>query len=276
VRQPADVEEVRKFLKEKNSPMEIIAKIETRESIHCLEDIVKVSDGIMVARGDLGAEIPFEDVPVIQDTLVALSRKWSKPVIVATHMLESMIEQPMPTRAEVTDIAHAATTKTDATMLSGETANGKFPVGAVEAMQRVLMATEAHVTVLKKPDDIVVETPREARASAAVQLAGETGASAIIVLTHSGKTARDVCKYRPSQPILAFTEDAGIQQRLQLSFGVLPFLLTFSAEPEQTVQAAIAMAQKAGLCTSGDKVVIVADIKASDHLVHAIQIRDIA
>src|SRR3989338_1970896 len=142
IRKAWEIEEVRKYLDKRGVPIGLIAKIETRQALENLEEIIAVSDAVMVARGDLGSEIPFEQMPVVQDPIVSLCRQAGKPVLVATHMLESMIENPMPTRAEVTDIAHAAVTSTDVTMLSGETASGLHPRESLDAMDRVLRETE--------------------------------------------------------------------------------------------------------------------------------------
>src|SRR5262249_22747277 len=153
-----------------------------RQAVADIDRIIDASDGIMVARGDLGAEMPFEQIPAVQDMMVAKCRAKAKPVIVATHMLESMIENPMPTRAEVTDIAHAATTRADATMLSGETAAGQHPIASVQAMQRILQETESHLPKTMVTDDTCPFGERSALADAAVSMAVAVDASAILVL----------------------------------------------------------------------------------------------
>jgi pyruvate kinase len=275
IREAKEVEEVREFVKKKKSSVQLISKIETRQAVKNIEEIVRASDGIMVARGDLGAEVPFERVPVIQDDIVELCKQEGKPVIVATHMLESMIKQPMPTRAEVTDIAHAATTATDATMLSGETANGAHPIAALDAMDRVLRETESYLSKLVMMEQQGVQGEREARAEAAVNLAVSTGAKAIIVMTGSGRTAREVSRYRPRMPIFAFTHTEEIVRQLQLSFGVLPFITPFRDDPEATVVAAIETVKKTKLLSKGDPIVLVSDIKAHDLSVITIQVRKI-
>jgi len=274
VRKASDIREVREFLTKKKSQMLIIAKIETREAVEDIEAIIAESDGVMVARGDLGAEVPYERVPVIQDQIVSRCKKAGKPVIVATQMLESMIHQPMPTRAEVTDIAHAATTATDCTMLSGETANGEYPMESLEAMVRVLQETETHVGQTTPMEDFPTESEREARAKSAVSLAIETKVFALIVMTRTGRTARDISKFRPHIPILAFTHDPVVQRQLQLSFGVKSFLIPFDEkDPEQTVESALLVAEKAGLLQKDKRVVLVSDTKAHELTVNTIQIR---
>ncbi|MDO8648321.1 MAG: pyruvate kinase [Candidatus Peregrinibacteria bacterium] len=275
VRSAADVEQVRLFLQEKRSAIRIIAKIETRQAVDDIAEILRVSDGIMVARGDLGAEMPFERLPVIQDQIVALCKEAGKPVIVATHMLESMINHPMPTRAEVTDIAHAATTGADATMLSAESSIGQYAFAAVDAMDRVLQATEAHLKRFAPMEDTGVHDEREARAEAAVTLAVSTEAAALVVITRTGKSAVDIAKFRPRIPIIAFTHRPDIQRSLQMSYGILPLLVSFHDDPEQTVDIAMEKIHSLKLFPSGTRIVLVSDAKAHEQAVNTIQIRSI-
>ncbi len=275
VRSAEEVEEVRGFLRSQKSTAQIFAKIETREAVDNIEAIVQASDGIMVARGDLGAELPFERIPVIQDHIVELCKAQGKPVIVATHMLESMISKPMPTRAEVTDIAHAATTGADATMLSGETASGKYPIAALDAMHRVLVETEQHVSKSRSMDDEPVADEREARAEAAVKLAVTIGAKAIVVMTKSGKTALDVCKFRPRLPIISFTDTEPVQRQLMLSFATVPLLLSFAEDPEDNVSRALDSIRSRALLQKGDKIVLVSDTRVHDLTVNTVQVRSI-
>jgi pyruvate kinase len=276
IREAKEVTEVRDYLAKRGTPAGLIAKIETRQAVENMQAIIEASDGIMVARGDLGAEVPFERIPVIEDQLVALSREAGKPVIVATHMLESMCENPMPTRAEVVDIAHAATIGTDSTMLSGETASGKYPFASLDAMVRVLLATETHLEKLQPMREAQAGSEREARAKAAVSLAISTEVSALIVITRGGRTARDICRYRPNIPVIAFTPEESVQRSLQLSYGVIPVRIPFETDPEATVEAALAAAQKAGHLKSGDRCVLVSDAKAHGTSVCTIQVRAIA
>jgi pyruvate kinase len=270
-----DVEEVRTFVQKRNSAMKLIAKIETETAIQNLAEILHASDGLMVARGDLGAEVPYESLPVYQDEMVALAREAGKPVIVATHMLESMNTNPMPTRAEVTDIAHAATTGTDVTMLSGETASGKYPFASVEAMDRVLRATETHLQRMKAPSVHEARNEREARAEAAVRLAKSANAKAIMVMTKSGQSARDVAKFRPHTLVIAFTEDASVQRKLQLSYGVIPLRCPLHADPEKTVKEAMRLSKEANLLSPGSTVVLMSDAKAHELTVNSIEVRTV-
>lgn len=275
VRSAAEVEDVRAFLRKRNKSVQLVAKIETRQAVERLQEIIDVSDAVMVARGDLGAEIPFEQMPVVQDRIVSLARASGKPVIVATHMLESMIENPMPTRAEVTDIAHAATIATDVTMLCGETANGAYPLKALDAMVRVLSATEAHLANGHRMLEASIRTERDAQAKAAVTQATASGAAAIAVMTRTGQTAREIARFRPHLPVIAFTPDAAVLRSLQLSFGVFPLLTPFKKDPETTVINGIALARKARLLRKGETIALVSDAKAHDEYVRTIQVRTV-
>jgi len=260
IRSAEEVEAVRAFLAKRKSSMRIITKVETAQAIEQLQSIVDASDGVMVARGDLGAEVPFERLPALQSEIVVRCSNAGKPVIVATHMLESMKEHPMPTRAEVTDVAHAASESADATMLSGETATGKHPVTALEAMHRILLATERHGARFTRTQSIPLrDDPYDARAQATVQLAHDTDASAILVFTRTGRTAMQISRFRPNVPIIACTHDAAVQRSLALFFGVFALHTPFG-EPEETVQSGMRLLQKAGLGESGDRIIVVSDI----------------
>lgn len=275
IRDAEEITEVRSLLNKKNSDMQIITKIETkRAATENLGTIIAASDGIMVARGDLGTDIPIEELPALQDEIVTRCRDAGKPVIVATHMLESMSAYPLPTRAEVTDVAHAASTCTDATMLSGETASGKHPVKCVDMMDRILRATEGHSARLNERPEGAVHNEREARAEAAVTLSHSTDAHAIVVITKSGRTAREIAKFRPRIPVVAFTPTASIRQKLSLNFGIFPVLAAFT-DPETTIKTGIAEAKKAGLLTPGMRVVLLSDAPAGERAVSTIQMRTI-
>ena len=276
VREAKEIDEVRAFLEKQGANISLIAKIETRQAVQHLHDILIASDALMVARGDLGVEVPFEMVPVIQDDIVRLARNAGKPVIVATHMLESMIDAPMPTRAEATDIAHAAMTRTDATMLSGETASGSFPVESVKAMVQVLCATEEHLLDQKISDTSLSQDARSARTLAAVTLADATRADALIVMTRTGKTALEVSRFRPQVPILAFTPSPDVQRMLQLSYGVLPICIPFDdSNPETTVKSAMNEGIRLKLLKPKQHVVLVSDTKADEENISAIQMRNV-
>jgi pyruvate kinase len=275
VRCPKDVELVRGRLRKLKSSMLIIAKIETVQAVESMEGIIAVSDGIMVARGDLGSEVPFERIPAIQDRLVQLCKEAGKPVIVATHMLESMIENPTPTRAEVTDIAHAATTGADATMLSGETASGAHPLLAIDAMNRVLVETEKHVKELRMSFPSSIRSPRDAQAESAVELAILSKASAILVMTRTGQTVRDVARFRPLLPVIAATANASVQRQVQICFGVRGIHVPFSSDPEKTIAKAVQLAMKRKILRRGQSYVVVSDARAHGKNVSSIQVRTV-
>ncbi len=269
------VREVKKFLRENNSAMRVIAKIETEKGVQNLDDIIEASDGIMVARGDLGAEIPFELLPAIQDAMVRKCREAGKPVIVATQMLESMIQFPMPTRAEVTDVAHAATTRADLTMLSAETANGKNPVAAVDAMARILAETESHLPAVLPTETDRVPDENVARAEAATVMALSMHLPAIIVLTRSGRTAECVSACRPVIPIIALTDSPVVQRQMQLLYGVLPLHMPFGTDPEETAALALRTVREKGLLKSGDHIVLLSDSKTADGPVSTVHLRSL-
>jgi pyruvate kinase len=276
VRSAADVEEVRAFLKKKNHDMQIISKIENRESVDNIAEIVDASDGIMVARGDLGAELPFEKIPAIQDMIVRMCRASGKHVIVATQMLESMIKNPMPTRAEVTDVAHAALTGTDATMLSGETAAGKYPLPAVDAMSRILEETEGRAgsgcnccDCGQRHDDSAV------RAEAAVTMARGSGAVAIVVLCNTGRTAELLSGYRPAVPVYAFSDSPALRRRLGIRYGVRPTEIIMESDGELNIERALSTMEKKGFAKKGDRLVVVARTQVRSGPLVTVHLREI-
>jgi pyruvate kinase len=275
IRTAQEVEEVRAFLKKKKSSIRIITKIETEQAVENIVEIIRVSDGIMVARGDLGADLPFECLPVVQDEIVCLCRDRGIPVIVATHMLESMKDHPMPTRAEVTDVAHAAVTGADSTMLSGETASGQYPVLSLQAMCRILLATESHIARFSENAQTGIQDDKEACGDAAANLAQSSDASALLVVTRSGETAQDVSKFRPHIPIIALTDNETLQQQLQLVYGVYPLLVSLGDDPEQAVEHGIKAAKKHKLIEKGQKIVIVSDTKTHKDPVSSVQVREV-
>lgn len=275
IRNAEEIGEVRAALARKKSDMRIITKIETKKAVEeNLAEIIEASDGIMVARGDLGTDIPIELLPAYQDEIVCRCRDAGKPVIVATHMLESMSSAPVPTRAEVTDVAHAATSRADATMLSGETAAGKHPVKCVDMMARILGTTEHHEFRLQEKPEGAVHNEREAQAEAAVTLACSSKADAMVVFTRTGQTALDIAKFRPSIPIIALAESDKVQHKLALLYGTFPLQIPFSA-PEPTIESGLQKAKDAGLLTSGMRVILVSDTQAKDRRISTVQIRTI-
>ncbi len=275
IRTAAEVEDVRRFVKEHTGDIGLITKVETRQAVENIDGIIEVSDGIMVARGDLGSELPFTHVPAIQDDLVKRCRDAGVPVIVATHMLESMCDHPTPTRAELTDVAHAAITRTDATMLSGETSTGKYPVRALETMSDILAETEARLT--QAHSNLVARTTapgvREANAAAAVTVAETLHAKAIVVIDREGRTAKALSLARPRCPIFACTDDAWVQRRLQLTYAVIPAIVPLADHNDRDVDAALRAVVARGIAAKGDTVVLVSDVPVHGTPVGTVQVR---
>jgi pyruvate kinase len=238
-----------------------MAKIEKLESLDMIDEILGVADSIMVARGDLGIEVPIAQVPHIQKELIAKSMQAAKPVVTATQMLRSMVENPRPTRAEVADIANAVLDGSDALMLSEESAVGAYPVEAVKVLAETAEVAEGRLFARRpfvslSPTDNVSSS--EAVAHAASLVAHQAKATAIICCTRTGQTARLVAKYRPAQPIVAVTPEAQTVRPLMLVWGVQPFLLEEFTSIDAMIKAAIDLAFKKGIVTPGNKIVIVA------------------
>ena len=260
VRNAEDVTELRAYLKKHNSNIAIIPKVESYQATQHLPSIVKEADGIMVARGDLGAEVPFSHVPRIQHELIELASQFRKPVIVATHMLESMIENPMPTRAEVSDVNNAVWQGTDAVMLSGESAAGEYPVKSVETMAEIAKQTEIDFVQDKGLRQIEITSPREEFALLAARVTEDLDeVKAIFVMTRTGKGARLISAFRPKVPIFAFTDSKEVQNQLQLVWGVTPYHIEFSDTPEETVQRAKQRFLKNDLEWKGTSIVLASD-----------------
>ena len=259
IRNEEEVKEVRSMLDLIGSTSRIISKIETQKGVDNIKAIIDVSDGIMVARGDLGADVPFENLPAIQDEIVCRCRDAGKPVIIATHMLESMTEHPIPTRAEVTDTAHAVDTGADATMLSGETASGDHPVLSLQAMVRIHRATEQHMARLKTSYEIRFKDQEEEEMDKAVTKALKEEVEAIVLITDTGRTARNISKFRPSIPIIALTKNRVIQRSLLLNYGVFPLVVPFDTSDDDIIRSGVKLALKLGLLTKGQKVLQLKD-----------------
>ncbi len=259
VRRAEDIVELRALLKEAGSTARIIAKIETPEALGNIDDIISVSDGIMVARGDLAIEIPAEEVPLVQKMIIHKCNSIGKPVITATQMLESMLESPVPTRAEVSDIANAIIDGTDAIMLSEETTLGKFPIEAVEIMTRVANRIEKEVytrdTIAEYEESHGVS---DVVSQSAVRMAHAVNAKLIVALTRSGRTARMIARYKPAEAILALSDAPENVNKMMLTFGCFPMLApTFKSNDEiMDIVRKVTMERK--LAKKGDKVIIVA------------------
>lgn len=258
-----DILEVRQILNEHGSKMKIIAKIENMQGIENLEEILSVSDGVMVARGDMGVEIPLEEVPVMQKKMIKMAVAQGKHVITATQMLESMIKNPRPTRAEATDIANAIYDGTTAIMLSGESAAGLYPVEAVKTMARIAESAERNIDYRSRMNDIGIEMKKDittAIAYATCTTAMDLGAAAIITVTLSGFTAEAISRYKPSCKIISCTMDTKVSRQLNLLWGVSPLLMKQESDTEELFSDAVEESKKAGLVKKGDIVVITAGV----------------
>lgn len=260
VRNPQDIIEIKELISSTGKNVPVVAKIEKHEAIEQMEAVLSLCDGVMVARGDLGVELPAEDVPVLQKRLIATANRLGIPIITATQMLDSMVSNPRPTRAEVSDVANAILDGTDAVMLSNETAVGSFPVEAVATMARIAERIEQEETLnsnSRQSRDNRRSIPN-AISQAVGQIAENLGAAAIMTLTQTGATARNVSKFRPKTPILAITPHVNVARQLQMVWGVKPLLVLELPSTGQTFQAAINVAQEKNLLTEGDLVVMTA------------------
>jgi len=254
-----DVAGVRAILQENQADIPIIAKIERVQALTDFDSILSVSDGIMVARGDLGVDIPLEKVPLVQKEIIQKCNRTGKPVITATQMLESMVNAARPTRAEVTDVANAIFDGTDATMLSAETSIGKYPVTAVKTMARIAQEIENRLSyqdLLTERGKWLEEQTDELISYSACHNAQSLGAVAIVAFTQSGSTARRVSKYRPRVPILAITPSEVISRRLLLHWGVYPFQIGGASSLEELFATGAELAKSLGLARPSDLIVI--------------------
>ena len=262
VRRASDIVEVRKLVEDNGGKMTIIAKIENKEGIDNLEEIMEVADGVMVARGDMGVEIPFEEVPVLQKRMIKLAEAKGKHVITATQMLESMINNPRPTRAETTDVANAIYDGTTAIMLSGETAAGKYPIEAVKTMAKIAERTEQDIDYKNrmKRRDIVKQDITTAISHATCDTAMDLDAKAIITVTISGFTANMVSRYKPNCPIIACSTSAQVCRQMNLCWGVTPIGILQEDTADHLFMTAIETTKREGLIESGDTVVLTAGV----------------
>lgn len=267
VRKPQDVLDIRELLEEKHAEyVQIYPKIESQEGIDNIDDILKVSDGLMVARGDMGVEIPFEHVPIVQKSLIKKCNALGKPVITATQMLDSMQENPRPTRAEVNDVANAVFDGTDATMLSGESANGDYPVESVAAMARIDEYTEKAMTdqdayALRRYGK---ESVTESVGQAVAYTARNLGVKTIVAATNSGYTARMISKYRPKADILAITFDDVTRRGLMINWGVYPVVAERPSSTDEMFDVATKTAQDLGFAEEGDLILITAGVPVGE------------
>jgi pyruvate kinase len=273
VRKASDLKELRDLLARKKSKAQVLAKIEDQAAVESIDDIIKTADLVMVARGDLGIEVPMEELPIIQRRIVKDCIRLGKPVVVATHLLESMISNRVPTRAEITDIANAVFEQADAIMLSGETSVGRYPTECVEVMNRVAARIERSGGA-GYAEDAVLEDARKKTVASAVVLANSLARSKIIVFTRHGRMARYASNLRPERAtIFAFTPSEEVRRQLSICWGVCPQRIEFSDDPNVTIETAATFLRDQKLTSPGDNLVITSDVRARDALVDCVQLR---
>jgi pyruvate kinase len=276
VRKAEDILLLRRLLDGMGSRARIIAKIEDQTGLRNLVSIVRATDAVMVARGDLGIEIEYHTLPIVQTRIVDLCLTEGKPVIIATHLLESMISAPMPTRAEISDISTAVRERADAVMLSGETTTGLYPLECVEVMSSIVNSIEP---TEKRPfnEDLKLVEPKAKMLRAATVLARSLDESGIIVFTRSGFLAYTLAALRAvGVPIYAFTDDEVLFRQLLLPWGVEPFLMPFSADPEETIQSAFSYLKRREWCTDDTWLVVITNALAHDRVIDTVQLRRMA
>lgn len=275
VREAKDIEILREFLRNNKSTAQIIAKIEDQSAIANLKDIVQSCDALMVARGDLGIECPFEDLPIIQRRAVQKCLQHGKPVIIATHMLESMITSPMPTRAEITDVANAVFERADCVMLSGETTIGRYPIDCVQILEKIACRIEGELAEDHSEPALFSHEKMKVLRSAVV-MANEVPGSQIMTFTRQGFMARGLAALRPPRaPVLAFTPSMEVLRQMKLLRSVEGFILPFESNPDETLRHAISLLVKAKRLKVGDKLIVVTDILSQDRLIDSVQLRTI-
>ena len=278
VRSKDDILEVRKILDEHGAKTKVIAKIENMQGIRNLAEILEVSDGIMVARGDMGVEIPLEEVPVIQKKMIKKAIEAGKQVITATQMLESMTKNPRPTRAETTDVANAIYDGTTAIMLSGETANGQYPVEAVETMTKIAQRAELDIDYINRfqRQEMHGVDVTNAISHATCTTAMDLKASAIITVTMSGFTAEMIARYKPNCPIIACCVDEGVCRQVNLLWGVRPLLIGKEESADALFKEAVRKSQEAGYVKKGDIVVLTAGVplavSGTTNMIHVVEV----
>ena len=273
VREKSDIEQLRKLLSRKNSKAQIVAKIEDQLAVRSIDKMIESTDVIMVARGDLGIECPLEELPIIQRRIVKNCLRLGKPVVVATQLLESMITNPLPTRAEVTDVANAVFEQADALMLSGETTIGRYPVECVEVLHRVAMRIERSGGA-GYAENALLENTRQKMVASAVALVNSLPDSKLVVFTLHGRMARYASNLRPLRaPIFAFTPSEEVYRQLALYWGTFPARVEFSGGPDKAIAAAEKFLRKNNWAKPGDRIVIISDVRMGRALVDSIQLR---
>lgn len=274
VRQAKDIISLRKLLKKYNKDIHVIAKIEHPTAVENLDSILEVADGVMVARGDLAMEVPFEEIPILQRRIEKKCIEQGKQVIIATQMLESMVNNPFPTRAEITDIANAVLERTDAIMLSGETTSGKFPVESVETMRKIADRVEKELLSFPLHHREKVSRNQEITRAACLT-ASNLNAAAVLLFTEYGHTAANLSNFRPKPTVYAFSEHQNICRRMNLFWGTIPYCLKMQKNPEDTIRAAIEFLKKRKKIKKNDLIVIISDIFVKSDKVNDLQIRTV-
>ena len=272
-RKKSDLQELRRVLKKARSRAQVVAKIEDQSAVRHIGQMIDAADVVMIARGDLGIECPMEELPIIQRKIVKRCLRIGKPVIVATHMLESMIENPVPTRAEITDVANAVFEQADAIMLSGETSTGRYPVECVQVFDRVARRIERSGGA-GYGKDALLEDARQKTCASAVVLANSLPRANLVVFTHHGTMARYVSNLRPENaPIFAFTSNEEVFRQIVISWGTHPVMLEFAQDPNVTIESAIKYLSREKLVTRGDNLIVLTDLLGGRDKVDCVQLR---
>jgi pyruvate kinase len=275
VRKSRDLDELRDLLTRKKSKACVVAKIEDQAAVESIDDIIKTADIVMVARGDLGIEVPMEELPIIQRRIVKNCIRLGKPVIVATHLLESMITNRIPTRAEITDVANAVFEQADSIMLSGETSVGHYPVECVDVLNRVAARIERSGGA-GYAEDAILEDARQKTVAAAVVLANSLPRAKLMVFTRHGRMPRNTSNLRPHRAtIFAFTPSEEVRRQLSICWGVFPIRIEFSDDPNATIETAQKLLRDHKMTAAGDNLVIVSDVRAREALIDCVQLRTV-
>jgi pyruvate kinase len=273
VRQKSDLDELRRVLAERESKALIVAKIEDQLAVGAINEMIEGADAIMIARGDLAIECPMEELPIIQRRIVKSCIRLGKPVIVATQMLESMITNPLPTRAEITDVANAAFEQSDAIMLSAETSLGRYPIECVRVLDRIALRIERSGGA-GYAAEAILEDDRQRTVASAVALANLLERAKIVVFTQHGTMARNVSSLRPEKaPIFAFTSSERVYRQLSILWGVCPARIDFADDPNATIETAEKFLREGELTVAGDQLVIISDIRIGDERIDSVQLR---
>ena len=275
VRQADDIDLMRRFLSDSGFEARIIAKIEDQSAIENLEEIIQASDGLMVARGDLGVEVPFEKLPIIQRRAVQLCLKIGRPVIIATHLLESMVKSPFPTRAEITDVANGVIERADCLMLSAETTIGEYPIRCLEILDRTIRSIEESLDHAHN-DGLHLKSSKAKILRSAVVLAEDLGGAGIVVFTRNGYLARVLSLLRPLRsPVYAFTDDRRIYQEMALLWGVIPIFMKLRDDPEVVIDHAFTTLLQEERVAPGDGLVVITNVLHEGQVLDTVQLRTI-